>query len=63
MGEAEVGHGAGDGSYIEGIARGDEHDIQGLDLGGLGLSRQEMIVVGQQEGGVMRDELLHCDYR
>jgi hypothetical protein len=40
MRKAEVGHGARSGSYIEGIARGDEDDVDGLDF-----YRQETIVV------------------
>ena len=39
--EAEVGHGARDCSDVEGIARGDEYDVDGI-----GVSLQETIVVG-----------------
>ena len=34
MGEAEVGHGAGDGADVERVARGDEDDFEAVALGG-----------------------------
>ena len=49
--EAKVGHSSGDCSYVEGVARGDENDVEAVVVGELGVwSRQEMIVERGQEG-------------
>jgi methylthioribulose-1-phosphate dehydratase len=49
MCKAEVGHGSRGCSYIEGIARGDKDNLDGLDFW-----RQETIVVGGCEGSARR---------
>jgi len=46
--EAEVGHGSGGGADVEGVARGDEDDVEAV---GLGLGEQTTILVPEGEGG------------